>query len=74
MEIRTIEEMIKELNIDNNWVIEKLSEKVGKIDWEIAKKDVQPFLRERQLRTLDLWNKDFFLEFIVYLRQQELTG
>jgi predicted nucleotidyltransferase component of viral defense system len=50
------------LNIDYNWVSEKLREKIETINWDIAKKDVQPFLRERQQRTLDLWNKEFFLE------------
>jgi predicted nucleotidyltransferase component of viral defense system len=53
-----------ELRIDNSWVNEKLKEKIETIDWEVAKKDIQPFLRERQLRTLDLWNKDFFLGLI----------
>lgn len=54
----------KEFNIDNHWVNEKLKEKVGTIDWEVAKKDVQPFLRDRQMRTLNLWSKDFFMECI----------
>ena len=27
-------------------------------------KDVQPFLRARQLRTLDLWNQGFFIELV----------
>ncbi len=53
----------KELNIDNRWVNEKLREKIESIDWEAAKKDIKPFLRDRQLRTLDLWNREFFLEF-----------
>lgn len=54
----------KKLNIVNDWVYEKLKEKVKSIDWEIAKKDVQPFLRGKQLRTLDLWNTDFFWALI----------
>lgn len=54
----------KSLNIDNKWVNEKLTEKIENIDWDAAKRDVQPFLRDRQLRTLDLWNKDFFMEFL----------
>jgi hypothetical protein len=45
-------------------VHERLREKIETIDWEIAKRDVRPFLRDRQLRTLDLWNKGFFLEFV----------
>lgn len=54
----------QELNIDTNWVNEKLIEKIKMIDWVVAKKDVQPFLRERQLRSLDLWNKDFFIQLV----------
>src|SRR5262249_16991024 len=46
----------EKLILDNNWVKERLREKVESINWETAKKDVQPFLRARQLRTLDLWN------------------
>lgn len=54
----------RKLEIDNKWVSEKLREKVNTIDWEVAKNDVQPFLRPRQLQTLKLWDKNFFLEFI----------
>lgn len=54
----------RNINIDNNWVIEQLQKKVEAINWEIAKRDVQPFLRARQLRTLDLWNEKFFKEII----------
>lgn len=52
------------VNIDKSWVKANLTKKVQAIDWEIAKKDVQPFLRGRQLRTLELWNTDFFNEFV----------
>lgn len=52
------------LNIDRPWVNERLKEKIEAIDWELAKKDVQPFLRGKQLRTLDLWNKEFFIDFV----------
>lgn len=61
----------KELNIDNRWVSEKLREKIETIDWEIAKRDVRPFLRDRQLRTLDLWDKGFFLEFVGQLKDRD---
>ncbi len=52
------------LSIDKYCVKEKLSEKAASIDWEVAKRDVQPFLHDRQLRSVDLWNKKFFLELI----------
>lgn len=54
----------KGLTIDNKWVSERFREKIASIDWEIAKKDVQPFLRGRQQRMLELWSKDFFIEFV----------
>lgn len=54
----------KALQIDKNWVKEKLKDKVETIDWEAAKNDVEIFLRKRQLRSLDLWKKDFFLDLI----------
>lgn len=47
------------LNVDKAWVSEKLRDKIATIDWEAARKDVQPFLRDRQLRSLDLWNREF---------------
>lgn len=54
----------QKMDIDNFWVNQKLKEKISAIDWDMAKKDVKPFLRDRQLRTLDLWNKDFFIHLI----------
>ncbi len=48
------------INID--WVREKLKDKIRNIDWTAARRDVQPFLREKQMRTLDLWNQDFFIQ------------
>jgi predicted nucleotidyltransferase component of viral defense system len=50
------------VSIESHWIYERLREKVLSIDWEVMKKDVKPFLRGRQLRTLDLWNREFFLE------------
>ena len=52
------------LDINDKWVNEMLIEKIKTIDWETTKKDVQPFLRGRQQRTLDLWNQDFFIEIV----------
>ncbi len=57
-----------ELHIDNGWVKEKLREKIEDIDWDVAKKDVQPFLRIRQQRSLDLWSRDFFIQLADELR------
>lgn len=52
----------KELMVNNKWVNENLRKKIESINWDITKNDIRPFLRERQLRTLELWNKDFFID------------
>ncbi len=47
----------EKLSIDVRWVYERLREKIETIDWE---------------RTLDLWNKEFFMEFAsAFLSDQE---
>lgn len=52
------------LHIEKTWIKDKLIEKIKTIDWDLAKKDVQPFLRDRQLRSLDLWNQSFFIDLV----------
>lgn len=52
------------LNVDNEWVATKLKEKADSLNWESVKDDVRPFLREKQLRSLDLWDKAFIKECI----------
>lgn len=51
----------EDIKITSEWYIEALSQKIIQIDWESAKKDVARFLRPRELETLNLWSKDFFL-------------
>ena len=48
------------LSLNDQWLKENLKMKIEGINWEAAKNDVQPFLRKKQLRILDLWNKDYF--------------
>ncbi len=55
------------LHIDKAWVASALKKKADALDWESVKKDVQPFLREKQLRSLDLWDKGFINECITRL-------
>ena len=44
-----------------HWLIHKLIEKIDAIDWNAAKKDVSRFLRARELASLELWSREFFL-------------
>lgn len=45
-------------------LLQELSGKVSSIDWNDAKQDVNLLLRERDVQSLDLWNADYFHEYI----------
>ncbi len=51
----------KNINIDADWYTKHLRTKIKNINWEDAKKDIKQFLRAKELPTLELWSKDFFL-------------
>lgn len=51
------------------WVIDHLQLKINNMDWSEAKRDVSRFLRPKELASLDLWGKEFFLSRVEKLRQ-----
>jgi predicted nucleotidyltransferase component of viral defense system len=51
----------KNISVTPEWFIEQLRLEINSIDWNDAKKDVARFLRAKQLSTLEVWSKDFFL-------------
>ncbi len=42
------------------WYLEALETRINSIDWEAAKQDVAPFLRDQERKSLALWNTHFF--------------
>lgn len=48
------------LEINRHWVIARLMEKIGAIDWKAAAADVGRFLGAAERDSLALWNKRFF--------------
>lgn len=58
-----------QIPIDRQWVRDALLKKVNEIDWQAAAKDVEIFLRPRELQSLGLWNAGFFAHFIEKLDQ-----
>ena len=54
------------IEVTPKWYIEKLESQIKSINWETAKKDVAPFLREK--KTLSLWSTDFFMERLEKLK------
>ena len=49
------------ISVTPKWLLQKLKEKINSIDWDDTKKDVARFLKPRELTTLDVWSKKFFL-------------
>lgn len=52
----------REDKLDKNILLKLLQEKLRAVDIEQIKKDVHPFLKDKQ--ELDLWSRDFFLDII----------
>lgn len=50
-----------DISVNPQWFLNKLKTKIAHIDWQAAKQDVARFLRSRELATLELWSKEFFL-------------
>lgn len=50
----------KDLKVDEDWLKEKLTERIHEIDWDDAKKDVSRFLRPIEAESLKLWTNAFF--------------
>lgn len=48
-------------HVTPKWFFNQLKTKIVHTDWDEAKQDVARFLRPRELATLELWSKDFFL-------------
>ncbi len=52
--------------LDKKKVVELLSEKIKQIDFTLAKRDVEPFLKNsRQKDELDLWSGAFFNNYLI---------
>ena len=49
------------LRADMSWYGKEMASRIKEIDWEKAKADVQRFLRPADVKTLELWNENFFL-------------
>ena len=50
----------KDLEVDEDWLKEKLTQRIHEVEWEDAKKDVSRFLRPIEAESLKLWTNAFF--------------
>lgn len=49
------------LEINASWVVNALHTKIEQIDWNMATRDISPFIQSFEQPSLQLWNKEFFL-------------
>ncbi|MFZ4715131.1 MAG: nucleotidyl transferase AbiEii/AbiGii toxin family protein [Bacteriovoracaceae bacterium] len=52
----------QKLQVDLKFVKLELSKKIQSLDWKEVKKDVERFLRPEELKSLDFWSADLFLD------------
>lgn len=51
---------VRALQIDRDWVLKTLSDKIVQINWDDASEDVRRFLRPAELQSTQLWSTRFF--------------
>jgi len=49
------------LNVDREWLVNALGEKIASIDWNDAAADVARFLKPVEQKSLELWSERFYL-------------
>lgn len=49
------------LNVDREWLVNALGEKISSINWKDAAVDVERFLNPVEQRTLSLWSERFYI-------------
>jgi len=48
------------ISTSDEWVRDRLLEVIARIDWNVAKRDVMPFVYASDRPSLDLWDREFF--------------
>lgn len=51
----------KNITVTPDWFVKQMKKRINEINWNDAKNDVERFLKPRELATLELWSKEFFL-------------
>jgi len=52
------------LAVSQVWCFEELKKKAQILDWDSARREVSPFVKERERPSLQLWRADFFCALI----------
>ncbi len=52
----------KTIAVDRAWYLREMRTKIESIDWNEPRNEVRRFLKPNELKSLELWEKDFFLD------------
>ncbi len=52
----------KNITTDLNWCISNLKEKIMSINWEEIKNDMLPFVKKNEIKSIELWEQNLFLD------------
>lgn len=50
------------IQVGRDWCLKTLAERIREIDWEKAKADVRNFVRPKEIPSIEIWSKEFFLD------------
>lgn len=57
------------LDVDREWLVKALGDKIASIDWQNAAADVERFLKPVERKSLSLWKKEFYMNKLDKLDQ-----
>ncbi len=63
-----------DIHVTPSWLKSALIERISSLDWNAAKDDILRFLPEREVETVLLWSRDFFLSRIDKLYSYSSDG
>jgi predicted nucleotidyltransferase component of viral defense system len=52
----------QELQIDKEWCLKTLRDRICSLDWREAKDDIKRFIQQKELMSIELWSKELFLD------------
>ncbi|MDP8213240.1 MAG: nucleotidyl transferase AbiEii/AbiGii toxin family protein [Candidatus Zapsychrus exili] len=57
--------------VSNNWCFDELRKKIESLNWDDAKNDIYPFVRDYERPSIEVWSKEFFLDLVgKYLQEK----
>jgi len=59
----------KGIRTDKIWCLKELGSRIREIDWNKAKSDVMPFIKPKEVPSIEIWSTDFFLDRLEKLAQ-----